>query len=239
MSEKETAKERRRREAAEAKAVLTDRPETDAGEAGMGLSAGGGFVDDPEDDGEREEQFSPQTVAFGGSIAEREDEPEVPVAVLPETPFERFMRLLDPETRELLDEDDLRAIFDEQQAKAHAEKKAAAKKAAAASALQHARIEAGIIAPASAADLEWERRMDEPVTFTVDLPDIGDIGLRIDQKIYLHGVTYTVPRRMWDSMRSTMYQAQQAELLFEGKDKRHWLRRRARGTVSGFIEMVQ
>ena len=155
----------------------------------------------------------------------------------PETPFTRFLETLDAETRGLLDDAELRAIFDDQQMKARAERRAEVKKLAQAQALEAARIAEGVIAPKDAAALEWGKRMKEKIRFTVDLPEMSDIGLRMDQHIYLHGHTYTVSRAQFESMRSMVYQAQQGELAFEGKDRGHWLRRRARGSVNGYIEL--
>lgn len=162
----------------------------------------------------------------------REDEAEAAEAPVEEpdlTPFQRFVVSLDSETRELLSDDDLIGIWEEQQAKARAEKKAAVKKAATERALIAARIEEGVIAPKTAAEIAWKRRMEEPVEFTVRMPigggiaDAGfqvgpvDIGLRWDGQIYEDGKTYVMPRARYESMRSALFIAHQNELLFEGK----------------------
>ena len=68
-------------------------------------------------------------------------------------------------------------------------------------------------------------------SFLVDLPELGDFGLRIDQNIFLHGFTYTVTRAQYDSFREIVWRNQQAELEFEGRGRGHWLRRQARGSV--------
>ena len=178
------------------------------------------------------ETFAPPVIARGGEI----EEPELPLADEIEEPeelddFGRFLLALDAETRELLNEDELRDIYDQQLAKAKAEKRAAAKKAVTERALQHARVESGLM-PAEAIEAAKTRdRMAEQVRFTVDLPELGDFGLRIDQNIFLHGFTYTVTRAQYDSFREIVWRNQQAELEFEGRGRGHWLRRQARGSV--------
>ncbi len=173
--------------------------------------------------------FSTPVVAPAGIIEPR-DEPEV------EEPeelddFGRFLVSLDAETRELLNDDELRDIYEAQMAKAKAEKRAAAKKAVTDRALQHARVESGLMPAEAREAAEVRDRMAELVKFTVDLPELGDIGLRIDQHIFLHGFTYTVPRAQYDSFREIVWRNQQSELEFEGKGRGHWLRRQARGSV--------
>lgn len=183
---------------------------------------------------EIEEVFEAPAVATGGEYA-ASTEPEVASAPQPMTPFDHFLASLDAETRDLFTEDELRETFEAQQKKAREERRMLAKKALTDKALISARIVEGVV-PAETADMiRWRERMSEIVPITIDLPEMGDIGLRVDQTIYLHGVTYHVTRAQAESMRSAMYQAQQNELLFEGKDRRHWLRRRARGSVDGHI----
>lgn len=183
-----------------------------------------------------EEYYPPPVIAEGGmAVEEPEGDPE-PVET---TPFQRWVLSLDSETRDLLDDSDLVEIWTAQQEKAKAERKAAVKKAASASALQTARIAEGVTSPASAEEIAWKARMAEPVDFVIEMPHVGegvaDIGMRIDQKIYLEGVRYTLPRAQYDSMRYNLWLARQNELLFEGRDRRHWLRRQASGSVDGRI----
>ncbi len=195
-------------------------------------------VVDEADEADEEIYVPPVTVAEGGvPITEPMDDEEVE-AVL--SPFERWVSALDAETRDLLDDDDLEEIWAAQQSKAKAEKKASAKKAATAHALQTARIAEGVIAPKTAAEIEWRERMDEKVGFAITMPHVGDgvadIGLRIDQRVYLDGTYYPdLTRAEMESMRYNLYLAGQNELLFEGRDKRHWLRRQAVGAVDGRI----
>jgi hypothetical protein len=179
-------------------------------------------------------QYVPGIVAEPEAEAEAEIVEEIAEEIADE-PFERFLAALDVQTRSLLDDDELREVFEAQRAKAQAERKAVARKAAMDRALTEARIAEGVLPKETADHVRWRERMSEIVPFTVDLPEMGDIGIRVDQKVYLHGVTYQVTRAEAESMRSVVYQAQQNELLFEGKDRRHWLRRRARGGVDGHI----
>lgn len=146
--------------------------------------------------------------------------------------FGRFLQTLDAETRDLLGIEELRTIYADQQKKAREEKRAATKKAVAARAKHHALVAEGLLSADALTDQAWLDRMNETVRHTIDLPELGDIGIRVDQKVFLHGHTYMLTRAEHASIISMEYQAQQQELLFEGKDKRHWLRRRARGSMA-------
>jgi hypothetical protein len=173
-----------------------------------------------------EESFPAPVVAVGGEIEEVVEDEAEPVEV---DEFGRFLAALDDETRELLTDGELRDIFEQQQAKAKAERKVALKKAATERAARHARIESGLMTPADEAAAALRDRMAEMVRFTVDLPELGDYGLRIDQQVFLHGFTYTVTRAQYDSFREMVWRNQQSELEFEGRSRGHWLRRQARG----------
>lgn len=145
--------------------------------------------------------------------------------------FGRFLITLSAETRELLNEAELHGIFDAQIAAARTEKKAAAKKAVMARALHHARVEEGLMPQNAIEDAALRDRMQEMVRFTVDLPELGDVGLRVDGNIYLHKGTYNLTRAQYESFREMVYKNQQAELDFEGRGRGHWLRKQARGSV--------
>jgi hypothetical protein len=175
------------------------------------------------------EEPAPVAEDFSGTpLFDPLDQDEAVAEPEPLDDFGRFLLALDAETKELLTEDELRDIYEQQMAKAKAEKRAAAKKAAADRALSHARVESGLM-PAEAIEAAKVRdRMNEMVRFTVDLPELGDTGLRIDQMIYLHGHTYTLPRAKYESYREIIWRNQQQELEFEGKGRGHWLRRQAR-----------
>lgn len=194
-------------------------------------------VDPPDDEPEEIEE----TFEAPGFADEEVDRLPISEPPQPLSGLDRFLLGLDASTRDLLDDAELRVIYDDQQLKAREERRAAAKKAVADRALTAARIAEGIIKPATAEDLAWKERMAEIVEFEVDMPGLGeglvDIGQRIDQKIFLHGRRYRLSRAQFDSMRDMQYRAQQAELAFEGKDRRHWLRRQARGTGDWHINL--
>ena len=163
---------------------------------------------------------------------------------VPLDPFEMFLFSLDADTRELLSDEELRSIYADQIAKAYAEKKAQKKKAAIERALETARMEAGLIPAEAQEAAAVMRRNAEPVRMTVELPptgdqgEIADIGLRIDQKVFLHGHTYTLSRAQADSFREIIYRASQHELEFRGQNlrQRRWLLGRALGTVNSHID---
>jgi len=158
-------------------------------------------------------------------------------------PFQLFLLSLDADTRELLDEGELRAIYAEQLAKALAEKKTLKKKAAIETALHTARMEAGLVPAATAEAMQTAKRNAEIVTAMIELPPAGedgqvaDIGLRIDQKVYLHGHRYEFSRAQWDSYREILYRAAQHELEFKGQNtrQRRYLLGMAMGTVNSHI----
>lgn len=143
--------------------------------------------------------------------------------------FDEFILTLDPEARKILSTAQLMAIYAAAQERAEEEKKKAAEKRAMERALGAARSQKGLV-PAEKADrLEWQRRMAEMVTFTPDLPELGDIGLRIDGQVFLHGREVTVTRAQADSYRDIVWRARQAELDFEGKGRLSHLRRQIAG----------
>jgi hypothetical protein len=145
--------------------------------------------------------------------------------------FDRYLSGLDAETRELLGEDELRRIYAENEKKALEEKRTARRQVARERALQHAKIEAGLMPVTAIEHQKWLDRMNEKVSFVVDLPEFSDVGLRIDGIIYLHGFRYTVTRAQYESFRDIIYRARQAELDFEGRGRSHWLRKQATGTL--------
>lgn len=199
--------------------------------------------DEPEIDEAAEEYFPEPELIYGETPEAETDvvEPQVDK----NDPFELFLVSLDAATKEILNIDELREIYAAQVAKAFAEKKAAKKKAASEVALTAARIEAGLIPTAAREAMETARRNAELVRFTVELPPSGDqgqvpdIGLRIDQKVYLHGHTYTVTRAEYDSMRDNLYRAGEHELTFKGQNtrQRKWMLGRALGAVNRHISL--
>jgi hypothetical protein len=199
-------------------------------------------LDEPQADrrGDVEEVIPAPEIVYG-EIAESE-----PAAGLDANdPFSLFLISLDAETKELLSLDELRDIYAVQVAKALAEKKSAKKKAASELAAKAARMEAGLVPMATREAMETTRRNAELVRFTVELPpagdrgEVADIGLRVDQKVFLHGHTYTLTRAQYDSFRDTLYRAGEHELTFKGQNRRQrqWLLGRALGSVDRHIPL--
>lgn len=182
----------------------------------------------------------PQEIVYG-EIAETEtlSEPDA------NDPFQLFLISLDAETKQQLSLDELRDIYAVQVAKALAEKKSQKKKAASELAANAARMEAGLVPMATREAMETTRRNNELVRFTVELPpagdqgEVADIGLRIDQKVYLHGHTYTLTRAQYDTFREMLYRAGEHELTFKGQNRRQrqWLLGRALGSVDRHIPL--
>jgi len=181
-------------------------------------------------------------IVYGEILA---DDPPAPSVEEDTGPYALFLLALDDETKRLLSDAELREIYAAQVAKAFAEKKAAKKKSATEQAAHAARMEAGLVPMAARAEMETAKRNAELVRWTCELPPVGDqgevadIGLRIDQKIYLHGHTYTIPRAKLDSFREMIYRAGQHELTFKGQNtrQRQWLLGRALGTVDRHIPL--
>lgn len=145
------------------------------------------------------------------------------------SPFEVYLSSLDDETKELVPEAELQAIFEAQTIKARAAKREKLKKAATEKAMHAANVHAGLLPKDAVDHAEWRRRMDRLVTFTVDLPELGDIGLRVDGEIFLHGFQYTRPMAVYLSFREMEWKNKQAELDFEGRSRMHHLRRQGIG----------
>ncbi len=143
------------------------------------------------------------------------------------TPFELFLQTLDAETRELVGEAELQAIFTAQEVKARQERRDKLKKTATERALHHARVGAGLLSDTAVEHSAWQERMNRKVKWTIDLPDSADIGLRVDGVIYLHGHEYTGTMAQYLSFREIEYRSKQAELDFEGRGRLHHLRKNA------------
>jgi hypothetical protein len=149
--------------------------------------------------------------------------------------YRLFLAGLDSETRELLPEAELRQIFTAQMARVLEEKRAAKKKSALDFALQTARMAAGLVPKAQQEVMETLKRNNAMTRLQIDLPPTGengeipDIGLRVDQRVFLHGVSYAMTEAQAASMRETMYRLGEAQLLFEGRNRkaRAWMMSRS------------
>lgn len=150
-------------------------------------------------------------------------------------PFDAFVASLDSETRRILNDLELRAIFEAQKKKAAEEKKAITQRRVAEQALHHAKVDAGLLPTTAIVHADWKKRMDEMVTFTVDLPEMGDWGLRVDGKIIHHGETITCTRAQYLSYAEMCWRNRQVELDFEGKGRLSHLRRVSTGALNARI----
>lgn len=159
--------------------------------------------------------------AFTGAVEEAIAEPVAPTA------FELFFSSLDQETRDKLDERELRGIFEASEKKAAELRREQLRKAAADRALHAAKANAGLLPKEAIEQKRWQDYMNEKVTYTPYLPRSGDVGLRIDGQLYVHGVPVTVTRGQYLSHREILFRQQQAEMVLKGMDDFHGLRQNA------------
>lgn len=107
--------------------------------------------------------------------------------------------------------------------RADEEKKKAATAAFRALALQRERIDAGLIPGDVMRDEAETKRLNEKIKIRISLPGSGaghrEHGLRVDQRLFRHGQTYTVTRAEGASLLSMMYQALFQELRFRTNDQ--------------------
>jgi hypothetical protein len=143
--------------------------------------------------------------------------------------FDAFLLTLDDETRRILPIPKLMAIYEAGQAKAEEERLKAIEKRAMERALGTARQQKGLVPAQKAEELERVRRLAELVTWTPDLPEISDTGLRIDGRVYFHGQEVTTTRAVYETCRDIIWRNRQAELDFEGKSRLSHLRRQIAG----------
>jgi len=149
------------------------------------------------------------------------------------TAFDIYMASLSEETRELLSVEELRGAFDAAVKQADDERRKELRKAAAAKALHHAKAAAGLLPKEKVEQLAWQERMNQKVRFRVLLPflagindsRIGDEGLRIDGKLYQHGVEAEMTMGEYLSVREMIWRMGQHELDFKGEGRLSSLRR--------------
>lgn len=161
------------------------------------------------------------------------DNPLDPVAEpgLPPTPYELFLSSLSDETRELLDEAELREAFDAATREANAERKKRLKAGAAAKAKDQARAVAGLLPAEELAHREWQEKMSRKVRWTPILPFVDgttglvDDGLLIDGRRLYHNQEVETTYGEWLSCRSILWNLRQHELDFKGEGRLSSLRR--------------
>jgi len=99
-----------------------------------------------------------------------------------------------------------------------------------AAALAQAREEMGLVEPPKPKDLE-RARLDELVSVTIDIPEGGARDgdfIWLDQKQYANGVTYTVTRAVFETIRDICNKQWVQWAQFKGERSNHYNRLRGR-----------
>ena len=156
----------------------------------------------------------------------------------PQTPFDIYLSMLPPETRDLLDEAELRQAFDDAERDAREERKKQLRQQARDRAKETARAGAGLLTPEEVERRQVRERMAKRVRVTPSLPFVSDSGgvvaqgVTIDGVMYQHGEPATMPLGRALDVRHILYSLQQNELDFEGKGRLHGLRRQQAQSVN-------
>jgi len=158
-------------------------------------------------------------------------EPEPVVEPGPQTPFDIYLSMLPPETRELIGMDELRQAFEDAGREAKEERRKQLRQQARDRAKETAREAAGLLTPEEAERKRVREHMAKRVKVTPSLPFVSDTGgvvaqgISIDGALYQHGQQATMPLGRALDIRHILYCLQQNELDFEGKGRLHGLRR--------------
>lgn len=148
-------------------------------------------------------------------------EPEPPD---PETRRARLLEGVDPDIARLISDDELDIIEADERQKAADERKKQALASVRATLKQRARVENDLIsADVLRSDAE-RKRLLEPVTFTVRLPNDGAghhgrNGIRVDGFLYQQGHTYTRPRGVFETLRDIHFRSHLNEVQFRTLDQ--------------------
>ncbi len=170
------------------------------------------------------------------------DDPADPVAQEdnPPTPYELFLASLSDETKELLDEKELREAFEAATREASAERRKRLKEAAVAKAKDQARAVAGLLPAEELAQRQWQADMNRKVRWTPIMPfvsdtqGIADIGPLLDGKRLFHGQEVVTTYGQYLSARDILWNARQVELNFKGEGRLSSLRRDISGRAAPF-----
>ena len=185
----------------------------------------------------RKPEAEPEDIGPDDIISGKVAAPRATLAPATVDGFELFVAGLEAETREVMTEAELRAIYDAQLKTAMDERKAMRKKAATEQAAHAARMAAGLVSGDTIEAMETLRHNSRITSIAIELPPSGeqgevcDIGLRIDGRIFLHGRRYDVTEGQAASMRENLYRIGDMEQTFKGQNKayRAWLMGRAMG----------
>jgi hypothetical protein len=181
-----------------------------------------------------------------GSAAETEVavNPSLTVADPADPPYAMWLMALEPDTREMFTEAELKATFAEVWEKAKAEKRNRRKKEIADLALSTSRSSLGLLPAQTAEALRVTRQNARPVSMMIELPPAqadgqpADIGLRVNGQVIPHGRRHYCTYGEAASLREMLYRAGQHELIFKGEGIRYrsWMMGRAMGSVNTQID---
>jgi hypothetical protein len=178
------------------------------------------------------EIMPPMPDETGGSVMPEFEDDGPPLDVPADlTPWGVFLSSLSAETRELLDENELRGAFETAAREAREERRRQLKTAAAAKAKMQARQLAGLTTPEQRAQQELDERNSRLVQWKVQLPFVADTngvaaeGLTIDGERLYHGQDVKTTWAKWRSCLSIIWNLRQHELDFKGESRLSSLRR--------------
>lgn len=181
------------------------------------------------------------------AMTEPDPVPSPPITGDPNDPYNLWLMVLEPDTRELFSEAELRELFEEQRARAAAEKKTRRKKEISELALSTARSDLGLLPAQKIEAMRVAALNAKQVSMLVQMPpaqDNGgpaDVGLRIDGKIIENGRRHFCTYGEAASIREMLYRHGQHELLFRGQNLRYraYLMGQAMGSVNTIIDHQQ
>lgn len=136
----------------------------------------------------------------------------------------RWLSGMDPEVAKLVTDEDLDKIEREENEKALGEKKRQALADLRAMVRQEAQAEHNLIPAATLRSEAEQKRMNEPVTFRVNIPGEGSghrgqAGFRVNGRLFQNGHTYTEPRHVFTSLFEMHYRVHLAEVKFRTLDQ--------------------
>lgn len=180
------------------------------------------------------------------TMTEPETVPVVPQGD-PADPYNLWLTVLEPDTRELFSEAELRELFEEQRNRAAAEKKVRRRKEISELALSTARSDLGLLPAQKIEAMRVAALNAKKVSMIVQMPpaqDNGgpaDVGLRVDGRVIENGRRHFCNYGEAASIREMLYRHGQHELLFKGQNLRYraYLLGQAMGSVNTIIDHGQ
>lgn len=142
------------------------------------------------------------------------EEPEIAEPVDTSARRRELLQGIPDDIAAAITDDELEQIETKVRAKAAAERKKQALADIEHAMSMRARAAEGLIPAAMLRSEAEEARRQELVTFMVNLPEGGGLGLRVDGRMFYHGSTYTEPRHVADSLHEMIYRAHRAEIEF-------------------------